>query len=183
MATMRKRIGELLVEVGALDAFQLESALAHQRRWGGRLGNAIVHLGFLREDQVLSAVGDQLGVSFVSLWDKVVPRDVLSLLPEKVIRTRKVLPLARLREHRRGPLLVALPDPADLRVIDELSFATGLEIRPVLASEAELDRAIDQCLGGGGAESRLPRTIDLPEDTSPLSALQDRAPGAGQVLH
>jgi len=181
--TMRKRIGELLVEVGALDAFQLESALAHQRRWGGRLGSAIVHLGFMREDQVLSAVGEQLGVSVVSLWDKVVPRDVISLLPEKVIRSRKVLPLARLREHRRGPLLVALPDPADLGVLDELSFATGLEIRPVLASEGELDRAIEQHLGGGTGESRLPHAIDLPEDTSPLSAAQ-RGPGAaGHVLH
>jgi hypothetical protein len=183
--TMRKRIGELLVEVGALDAYQLESALAHQRRWGGRLGNAIVHLGFMREEQVLSAVGDQLGVSYVSLWDKVVPRDVLSLLPEKVIRSRKVLPLARLREHRRGPLLVALTDPADLGVIDELSFATGLEIRPVLASETELDRAIDQHLNGGTGESRLPRAIDLPQDTSPLSAVQNRpgVGGPGHVIH
>ncbi len=168
MTAMRKRIGELLVEVGALDPFQLESALAHQRRWGGRLGTAIVHLGFLREDQVLSAVGEQLGVSYVSLWDKVVPRDVLSLLPEKVIRSRKVLPLARLREHRRGPLLVALSNPADLGVLDELSFATGLEIRPVLASEVELDRAIDLLLSEGARERRLPHAIDLPEDTSPL---------------
>ena len=168
--TTRKRIGELLVEVGALDSFQLESALAHQRRWGGRLGRAIVHLGFLREDQVLSALGDQLGVSYVSLWDKVVPRDVISLLPEKLIRGRRVLPLARLREHRRGPLLVALVDPSDLSVIDELSFATGLEIRPVLASEAELDHAIENHLGTGTRETGLPRAIDLPEDTSPLSA-------------
>ncbi len=171
MTSMRKRIGELLVEVGALDAFQLESALAHQRRWGGRLGSAIVHLGFLREDQVLSAVGDQLGVGYVSLWDKVVPRDVLSLLPEKVIRSRKALPLARLREHRRGPLLVAVPDPTDLRVLDELSFATGLEIRPVLASEAELDRAIELHLGERARERQLPHAIDLPEDTSPLRGM------------
>jgi type IV pilus assembly protein PilB len=178
--TMRKRIGELLVEVGALDPFQLESALAHQRRWGGRLGSAIVHLGFLREDQVLSAVGHQLGVSYVSLWDKVVPRDVVSLLPEKVMRARKVLPLARLCEHRRGPLLVALSDPANLAVLDELSFATGLEIRPVLASEAELDRAIDAHLGGGAQPSRLPKAIDLPEDTSPLRALGGKT---GRVLH
>lgn len=170
--TTRKRIGELLVSVGAIDPFQLESALSHQRRWGGRLGRAIVHLGFLREDEVLAAIGDQLGVPYVSLWDKVIPRDVLALLPEKVIRGRKVLPMARLREHRRGPLLVALADPADLRVLDELSFATGLEIRPVLASEEELDHAIENHLGTGTRETGLPRAIDLPEDTSPLSAVR-----------
>jgi type IV pilus assembly protein PilB len=144
--TTRKRIGELLVEVGSLDSFQLESALAHQRRWGGRLGRAIVQLGFLREDQLLSAVGTQLGVAYVSLWDKVIPRDVLSLIPTKVIRGRKVLPIARLREHRRGPLVVAMSHPDDLVVVDELAFATGLEIRPMLASEDELDQAIESHL-------------------------------------
>ncbi len=170
--TTRKRIGELLVEVGALDPFQLESALAHQRRWGGRLGRAIVHLGFLPEEQVLSAVGGQLGVSYVTLWDKVVPRDVLSLLPEKLMRGRRALPLARLREHRRGPLVVALADPSDLTVLDEISFATGLEVRPVLASEEELDHAIENHLGAGTRETGQPRAIDLPEDTSPLRSIE-----------
>jgi len=167
MAT-RKRIGELLVEVGAIDPHQLQSALAHQRRWGGRLGRAIVHLGFLPEEQVLSALGGQLGVPFVSLWDKVVPRDVLALVPEKLIRGRRALPLARLREHRRGPLVVALADPGDLTVIDELSFATSLEIRPVLASEEEIDHAIENHLGGAARQAGASRAIDLPEDTSPL---------------
>jgi len=175
--TTRKRIGQLLMDVGALDPFQLESALAHQRRWGGRLGRAIVHLGFLREEDVLSAVGSQLGVSYVTLWDKVVPRDVISLIPEKVIRSRKVLPVARLREHRRGPLVVALADPTDLTVIDELSFATGLEIRPVLASEEELERAIETHLSAGPRPSTLPRAIDLPEDTSPLTRARGRTGG------
>lgn len=175
MAT-RKRIGQLLVEVGALDSFQLESALAHQRRWGGRLGRAIVYLGFLREEEVLSAVGNQLGVQYMPLWDKVIPRDVLGLIPEKVVRSRKVLPIARLREHRRGPLVVACADPSDLVVVDELAFATGLEIRPVLASEEELEQAIEAHFTRGEREGGLPRAIDLPEDTSPLRGARAAGP-------
>lgn len=178
--TTRKRIGQLLVEGGALDTYQLESALAHQRRWGGRLGRAIVHLGFLREADVLSAVGAQLGVAYVPLQDKEIPHDVLSLVPEKLVRSRKVLPIARLREHRRGPLVVACPDPSDLHVLDELAFATGLEIRPVLASEDELDRAIARHLLGPGAE--LPRAIDLPEDTSPLRGVRTTGGGFARTI-
>ncbi len=166
--TTRKKIGQLLIDVGAIDPYQLESALAHQRRWGGRLGRAIVHLGFLREEQVLSAVGDQLGVPYMPLWDKVIPKDVLALVPEKVIRARKVVPVARLREHRRGPLVVACADPNDLVVMDELSFATGLEIRPVLSSEDEIEHAIEAHLSRGERDGHLPKAIDLPEDTSPL---------------
>jgi hypothetical protein len=182
--TTRKKIGELLLEVGALDSYQLESALAHQRRWGGRLGRAIVHLGFMREEDLLSAVGNQLGVSYIPLWDKVIPRDVLSLIPEKVMRGRKVLPIARLREHRRGPLVVACADPNDLVVLDELSFATGLEIRPMLASEEELDAAIDSHLQHEPRGHTAPKSIDLPEDTSPLrDARQTGGPATRSMVH
>jgi hypothetical protein len=180
----RKRIGELLLEGGNLDTMQLESALAHQRQWGGRIGRAIVYLGFLDEEAVLSAVGHQLGVAHVDLRDKEVAREVLALLPEKVIRARRALPLARLREHRRGPLVVALADPADLMLLDELSFASGLEIRPVLASETDLDDAIARHLGDGWRAGRgTTRAIDLPEDTSPLSAVARRRGGSGALLH
>jgi type IV pilus assembly protein PilB len=170
---VRKRIGELLVQSGTIDLSQLESALAHQQRWGGRLGRAFVHLGFLDERRLLAALGEQLGVACVSLWDRTIPRDVLALVSEKVARSRRVVPVARLREHRRGPLVVALVDPGDLPVIDELAFATGLDIRPVIASEAELDQAIARYYGDG---EPTPTAIDLPEDTSPLLR---RATGVG----
>jgi type IV pilus assembly protein PilB len=173
---MRKRIGQLLLAEGALDRYQLESALGHQRRWGGRIGRAIIHLGFMKEKAVLSAVGRQLGVPFVELHDTVVPRDVLALIPERLIRERKVLPLSRLQESRRGPVVVAVPDPADLMVLDEIAFAIGLQIRPVLASEEDLDHAIARHLDGvvrsrGDFRSR-PDAIDLPEDTNPLTVLR-----------
>lgn len=173
----RKKIGELLIQSGTIDPMQLESALAHQRRWGGRIGRAIVYLGFTEERTLLSALGQQLGVACVSLWDKPIPQDVLSLVSEKVARSRKVLPVARLRENRRGPLVVALADPGDLSILDELAFATGLDIRPVLASEDELEHAIDRYYGAPGFRAR-PDAIDLPEDTSPLRGLK-RASGIG----
>ena len=174
---MRKKLGEMLVQSGSIDPFQLESALAHQRKWGGPLGRAFVYLGFMDERALLSALGEQLGVSCVSLWDKPIPRDVLALVSEKLARSRKVIPVARLREHRRGPLVVALANPGDLSVVDELAFATGLDIRPVIAAEGELEQAIDRYYGAGGFQAR-PDAIDLPEDTSPLRGLT-RSVGVG----
>jgi hypothetical protein len=177
----RKKIGEMLVQSGSIDTFQLESALAHQRKWGGRLGRAIVYLGFMDERMLLSALGEQLGVPCVSLWDKPIPRDVLALISGKVARTRKVLPVARLREHRRGPLVVALSDPGDLSVLDELAFATNLDIRPVLASEEELEAAIERHYAVGFRSH--PGAIDLPEDTSPLRGLKRAVDmGSGTLL-
>jgi hypothetical protein len=167
----RARLGEMLVQDGRIDAIQLQSALAHQRRWGGRLGRAIVHLGFMNEPALLEVVGRQLGVPVVEIGDKVIPPEVLRLVPERLVRERRVLPLARASESRRGPLLVALAEPGNLGVVDEIAFATGMQIRPALASEADLDRAIRRHLDGVAVPAPAarfadrPDAIDLPDDT------------------
>ncbi len=180
----RLRIGEMLVQRGCIDAVQLQSALAHQRRWGGRLGRSIVQLGFMKEPALLQNVGEQIGVPFYEIADRQIPRHVLALLPERLIRTRKVLPIERLGNGKRGPLVVALVDPSDLGTLDELAFATGMAVRPVLASEQDLDQAIARLLDGvvlrrdGGFLGRED-AIDLPEDTSPLRAMRGLKGGFG----
>lgn len=182
----RRRIGELLVSQGALDAVQLESALAHQRRWGGRLGRSIVHLGFLKERAVLEAVGSQLGVPFVELGESVVPPEVVALLPAKLVIARRVLPIAREPGAPRGALVVALPDPLDLNVLDEVRFAAGMPVKPAIAAEEDLEQAIARHLGRPRpatvtAFASRPDAIELPEDSSPLTVL--RRGGHGEPLN
>jgi type IV pilus assembly protein PilB len=169
----RTRIGELLVSGGQIDPHQLDSALAHQRQWGGRIGQALVRLGFLTEERVLEVVGAQLGAPFVVIGQRVVPPAVVALVPRKTIRARRAFPLEKLNEHRRGPLVVAFADPADLPGVDEIAFATGLAVKPVLAAEWDIEQAISRHLGDGqgvvAPGAGRPRSIDLPPDTSPLS--------------
>jgi hypothetical protein len=168
----RARLGELLVNGGAIDAAQLDSALAHQRQWGGRLGQALVRLGFVTEARVLEAVGSQVGSPLVVIGDRQVPPAVLALIPRKLIRAKRAFPLERLSEHRRGPLVVAFADPADLVAVDEIAFATGLAVRAVLAADWDIDQAIARHLGdvdGRGAASPRLRAVELPPDTSPLA--------------
>jgi type IV pilus assembly protein PilB len=162
----RIRIGERLVNDGAIDAAQLESALAHQRHWGGRLGQAIVRLGFLSEARLLEAVGAQIGAPLVVIGDRVIPPQVLALVPARILRARRAIPLEKLTEHRRGPLVVAFADPSDLGSVDEIAFATGLAIKAVLAAEWDVDQALDRHLGGGPTKRRAP--VELPPDTSIL---------------
>ncbi len=170
----RVRLGEMLVQRGLIDPVQLQSALAHQRRWGGRLGRCIVQLGFMKEQTLLRNVGEQIGVPFVEIGDRAVPRAILSLVPERLIRARSAVPLERVEVGRRGPLVVALADPWDLQILDELAFATGMAIQPVLAAEGDIERAIARLLDGvvrrePGFHGRED-AIELPKDSSPLSA-------------
>src|SRR5690242_13418827 len=63
----RKRLGQLLTELGVVDEHQLQSALGHQKQWGGKLGNILVQKGFCQEPQIVSALSKHLGMPMVSL--------------------------------------------------------------------------------------------------------------------
>jgi len=158
----RVPIGELLVKQGRIDALQLQSALAHQRQWGGRLGRALVSLGFVTEQVLLKAVGEQLGIPFIEIGARPIPPRVVQLVPEKLIRSRRVVPLELLSQSRRGPLLVALCEPENLATLDEIAFATGMNVKPVLAAEADVASAIARLLGG---EAPPPRFSERPPTT------------------
>jgi type IV pilus assembly protein PilB len=153
-------IGEMLVEGGRIDLQQLRSALAWQRRWGGKLGHALLALGWLDERSLALALSRQLGVAKVDLDGWEVPESVVRLVPERIQRERGVMPVALLAESRRGPLLLATSDPLDVVALDEAAFASGKRVRPVLATPTEIVRAHGRHLDGW--QFRAP--IDLPPD-------------------
>ena len=154
----RVPIGEMLLAQGRIDATQLGNALAHQRQWGGRLGQVLVGLGYVTEPELLRAIGMQLGVPFVEIGERYVPPAVLSLVPEKLMRQRRVFPLAITSEARHGPLVVALSQPDNLPFLDDIAFACGMPVKPVLAAERDIDRALARHLDGVP-----PPPIELPE--------------------
>jgi Type II secretion system (T2SS), protein E, N-terminal domain len=160
-------LGRLLVREGHIDEVQLKSAISHRDRWGGRIGESLVALGYLSEKAVLAALARQLGVAYMEIGDRRVPSAVLRLVPEAIIRRNHVFPVAVMSHHlHHGPLVLAVADPADLAGLDEVAFASGMDLRPVLVSRSDLDRAVDRHFEG--LEDRLPKAIDLPPDPGPM---------------
>lgn len=158
------------MQQGRIDAWQLQSALAHQQRWGGRLGEALVGLGFLTEPVVLSEVARQLGVPYLDLAGRWVAPEVVKLVPEKIIRRRRIFPVALAAQTRRGPLVVATAEPQDLATLDEVVFATGMIVKPVLASGRDLEALIARHLDEA-APARFDG-VDLPVDAGvPMSVV------------
>jgi type IV pilus assembly protein PilB len=90
--TTRLPIGQILVQAGYLDPWQLQSALAHQRCWGGKLGEALIKLGFITEPVLLTELARQLGAPYVHIGNRRIPDAVVRLLPEKLIRARRSSP-------------------------------------------------------------------------------------------
>jgi type IV pilus assembly protein PilB len=170
----RVPIGQILLEEGTVSGRQLRAGLDWQKRWGGRLGNALVHLGMLKELELVRALARQVGMPVIDLSAREVDPEVLRLVPRKLIESRSVLPVQLLSEHRRGPLLVATSDPLDLQALDEVAFASGKLVRPMLAPRTQIDVAIARYLGRGrlDAVELPPEPIGEMELVQPVRAQQ-----------
>jgi len=133
------RIGEILIAKGALTPDQLRSGLDAARRNGGRLGTWLVRLGYINESTLLEGLGQQFGCPTAKAIDlATAPLAVRNLLPAAFCKRHMLLPF-----NRSGRQLdVAMVDPADLVVIDEMTRSTGLIIRPYIATEAALTAAL-----------------------------------------
>lgn len=136
--TVTKKLGELLIEAGLIDDFQLQSALAHQRNWGGKLGCILIEMEFVREEDVARVIAKQFRMPWANLFEPEIPETVLKTIKKDMAKKYNVVPVKK----EGGGLLVAMSDPLDIEVTDALRFATGFNIKPALALESELRDAI-----------------------------------------
>lgn len=143
----RKRLGEILVGAGVLDEGRLRAALAEQRRWGGPLGRILVDMGGITEEAMVQALSHQLNFPTVMLDDKNVPLDVIDLVPGELAEQYSVIPFAVQAKF----LDVAMADPTNLGIIDELRIRTRLNVRAYLAGPKMIERALAKYYGKGMA--------------------------------
>ncbi|MGH0038048.1 MAG: hypothetical protein ACQGVK_23710 [Myxococcota bacterium] len=140
----QKKLGEILVEAGVIDQFQLRSALGEQQRWGGRLGITLIKLGFVDERDLVRALAAQMDLPVARLEGKRIQKEVLDLVPAEVAEESMCLPLFVRDEAGRQTLYLGMEDPCDLRVMDELRFRTGIAVKPVLMGPSEICEGIDR---------------------------------------
>jgi hypothetical protein len=140
----KRKLGEILVESGMIDGFQLRSALADQKRWGRPLGVTLVKLGFVDEEELLRMLSRQLDVAIVDLHGKRIAPEALAMLPVEVAEKHRCVPLFKKREAGADVLYLGMEDPTDLAVLDDLAFRTGLKVKPVLVGPTQLTETIER---------------------------------------
>jgi hypothetical protein len=167
---MALRLGELLMSHGVLQPEQLAQALRAQAMFGGRLGTNLVEMGFVTEDQIAAALGQQLNLPCARpQWVASIPRDAIACLSRDMAERYRVIPLRK--EGRE--LHVGMADPQNLERIDELSFALGCPLRPYVITEVTLNYALERYYGirrevrhlklGGGSEPADMRLTTIAE--------------------
>ena len=144
-APQRKRLGEILIERGKLDAAGLDRALRLQQDSGEKLGVLLVTLGVVAQRDVSEALAEQLGLPLV----EAASYPELPILEERVsarfLRESRALPLA----EDESELALAMADPTDEYTVNAFEMVTGRKVRPQVAIPTELDAALERLYGAG----------------------------------
>jgi type IV pilus assembly protein PilB len=166
----RKKIGEMLLAEGLLTSEQLETALAEQRRHGGRIGAILKSLGFVTEEGIIKTLGRQTGIPHQVLATVIIDPDVIKCMPELLARRHQAIPL-----YKKGiTLTLAMVDPLNVVAIDDIARATGLEIQPVVATEQDVMRAIERQYGMTATIQEAVKDLDPIDEGNPSATAAER---------
>jgi len=147
MPKQRLKLGEILIKEGLITEEQLQKALQTQLVEEAKLGEILVKLELVTEKDIAIALGKQLGIPYVSLskgqLKPAEDEDLEKLIPADIARRYKVLPISR----HFNSLTVAMVDPSDLIILDNLKKITGCEINPIISTQSEIEQAIEEFYG------------------------------------
>jgi hypothetical protein len=139
-----KKLGDMLKDAGLIDDFQLQTALSHQRNWGGKLGAILIDLAFVKEEDVSRLVAQKLDIPHVNLFEPEVSPEIIKLIKPETAKKYRVVPVKK----EGTALVLAMMDPLDIEAMDAIRFATGLSVKPALALDSEIRDAIRKYYDG-----------------------------------
>jgi type IV pilus assembly protein PilB len=144
---MSVRLGELLTKASLITQDQLKEALKLQKDTGGKLGETLIKLGFVSEEDITECLSQQFGVPSINLAHFEIDPSVIKLIPADVARKYNILPVNK----TGATITIAMADPTNVFAMDDIKFMTGYNVEPVVASELGIKAAIDNYYGSTSA--------------------------------
>jgi len=167
---MGSNLGELLIREKIINQDQLKTAADYEKKNKVSIGSALVTLGHISEEEMAQALSRQLGYPYIDLSQFEVYPDVINLIPVDIAKKHMIMPIHRIRSF----LTMAMVDPTDLDVIENVRFRTSLSIQPVIASESGINDAINKYYGSSDSV-RVKEILDEFEhgDSGVVDVLED----------
>ena len=145
MQNTENLLGQLLVGMGHLDPDDLDMALREHYKTGERIGEILIKMQLVSEEDLLKALARQLGMQYIKISDIEIPEEVIKRIPAKLAMHYKLIPV----EQIDGVMKVAVSDPLDMHTLDDLRMVLNAEIEPVVSTAKEIDDAIKRYYGIG----------------------------------
>ena len=130
----KRKLGEVLIESGLLTIDKLKDALETQKSTGKRLGEALIDMKIISEEEMAFSLAMQLKIPFIDLIDYSIKSDVIDCIPEEVCQKFMCIPLSM----KNSILDVAMADPLDLHIMKDLQFITGYNIQPAISTRSQI---------------------------------------------
>jgi type IV pilus assembly protein PilB len=144
---MARRLGTIMIDMGYFDEESLWKVLEEQKRSNNELlGKVAVRLGLVKEDQVLRALGEQLGMKMIKLADVTIPSEMTELVNESMATAYKVVPISLNKKDKS--VTVAMAEPQNPSTLDSLKLFLSTEVKGAIASEADVMAAIERLYAG-----------------------------------
>ena len=181
-ARKKIRIGDLLVEAGAITDEQLQEALAKQKEEGGMLGNIIMDLGFISRELLITVLTTQMGIEYCEVRTIQIDESVLNLVSKDLVQKYHAIPIGY-AEDNPNILQVAMADPMDLMAVDDISISSGLQVEPLLSFQDDLDNVIGKFYGSAEAmEAAEAYRLEMGEGATEEDAFNDEVDNSPIVL-
>lgn len=147
LKTNRKRLGDLLKEVGLITEVQLKEALEIQKNTKEKLGKVLINSGIVTEQDILQVIEFQLGIPHVDLQKFAIDPSACTYVPESMARRYCLIPI----KVENQAIVIAMSDPLNVYAIEDVKLYTGKEVQVVIALEKDIEKAIDKYYSGQNA--------------------------------
>lgn len=139
MEKSKKRLGEILLDDGILTRESLEEALNHQKLEGGMIGQILVKMGYISEDNLIAALGKQMKLPYLPLMNYAVNQQAVLMLDEKTCRGHMVMAF----DADEKKIFLVVADPFDTAIIETIAEKTKLRPQVFLATPTEIINMVD----------------------------------------
>lgn len=177
-----KRLGQILVDDGIISEEQLERVLEEHSKTGKKLGDVLIEMKLCSLEQVTEAMARQHGLQYLRLSEYEIDPEIINSITEDIARKYRIIPVDR----TNNVLTVALSDPANIFLLDDIKLRTKMEIVPLICLQSDIEAAIEKYYGDKGALEDMMKgfgdadDVELlqkkEEDSADLTSTEDDAP-------
>jgi len=162
----RKLLGQILKEMEVVTESQIQQALIIQRQKGGAIGKILIQLGYATEEDVLLALGAQVGMEIIDVSQIEIAKDIIEKVPPSMARSYKIIPV----KYDGSTLVVAMSNPLNISVLDDLRFMLNCPVKGALSDENMVNTALNKYYpvenkdSMGGLIQKMANTVDNVKD-------------------
>ncbi len=163
-------IGEQLLNAGLITQKQLDEVLEVQQQSGGKMIEILMRKGYIDAQTFVKFLSKHQGIAGIDLLNYMIPKEVISLIPEELAREHELIPIDRMGKF----LTIAMACPMDTKTLHEMEELTGLRIKPLLVSMSDLHAALNRYYGSSGTQ-QIQDFNTMPYASNPSGGMEQRA--------